>query len=91
MQPITALVAVIAGRWLSACAVIFVLVEEGFDLGIRIGRLSDSALTVRRLGEIRSVVVASSGWLERAGEVLAPRQMSGEEVIQFGVSGTKAK
>ena len=43
------------------------LVSEGFDLAIRIGRLPDSGLIARRLGSIAGAVVASPGYLARAG------------------------
>ena len=47
------------------------LVEEGFDLAIRVGALRDSRLAARRLGDSRRILVASPGYVERHG---APRR-----------------
>ena len=43
------------------------LVEEGFDLAIRVGALDDSSLTVRKLGRGAVYYVASPGFLKRNG------------------------
>jgi DNA-binding transcriptional LysR family regulator len=43
------------------------LVEEGFDLAIRVGALDDSSLMVRKLGGGCVYYVASPGFLEREG------------------------
>jgi DNA-binding transcriptional LysR family regulator len=43
------------------------LVEEGFDLAIRIGELPDSSLVARRLGPCRHVVCGAPGYFKRHG------------------------
>ena len=43
------------------------LVEDGVDLAVRIGHLPDSTLVARHVGEMRRIVVASPGYLEKAG------------------------
>jgi len=48
------------------------LVDEGMDVGIRIGALADSSLVALRLGEVRHVVVASPAFLRRHGEPQHP-------------------
>lgn len=51
------------------------LLEEGFDLGIRIGHFDDSSLVARPLGRIRHVVVAHPGYLRRHGTPRHPRDL----------------
>jgi DNA-binding transcriptional LysR family regulator len=43
------------------------LVEEGFDLAIRVGELDDSSLTAKRLGDAHSYYVASPAFLAAHG------------------------
>jgi DNA-binding transcriptional LysR family regulator len=43
------------------------LIQEGFDLAIRIANLPDSSLIARRLAPIRTVMCASPSYLERMG------------------------
>lgn len=43
------------------------LAGEGIDVAIRIGRLDDSALMARKLGQIRLMLIASPGYLARTG------------------------
>ena len=43
------------------------LIQEGFDLAIRIANLPDSSLVARRLAPIRLVLCASPGYLEQMG------------------------
>ena len=59
------------------------LVEEGVDLAVRIGHLSDSSLVARRAGHTRRVVVGAPGYLERRGTPRRPEALPGHELIQF--------
>jgi DNA-binding transcriptional LysR family regulator len=47
------------------------LIEEGFDVVVRVGPLEDSALQVKRLGTVRRVLVASRAFVKQNGR---PRQ-----------------
>jgi DNA-binding transcriptional LysR family regulator len=61
------------------------LIEEGLDLAVRIGPLSDSALKVRRVGEVRRVVVASPNYLARRGTPKTPADLARHDTI-FGTA-----
>jgi DNA-binding transcriptional LysR family regulator len=60
------------------------LVEDGIDLAVRIGHLADSSLVARQVGEMRRIVVASSGYLKQHGEPNTPEAIASHETIQFG-------
>jgi DNA-binding transcriptional LysR family regulator len=60
------------------------LVEDGIDLAVRIGHLADSSLVARHVGEMRRIVVASSGYLQQRGEPDTPEAITSHETIQFG-------
>lgn len=49
------------------------LIEEGFDLAIRVGRLDDSALATRKLGDGLVYYVASPAFVARHGAPRDPR------------------
>jgi DNA-binding transcriptional LysR family regulator len=53
------------------------LVDEGYDLALRVGTLAaDSRLVVRRLAPTRRVLLASPAYLERRGSPRTPQQLS---------------
>ena len=62
------------------------LVEDGVDLAVRIGHLADSSLVARHVGEMRRIVVASSGYLRRHGEPNTPEAIASHDTIQFGAT-----
>ena len=51
------------------------LVEEGFDMAVRIGHLRDSTLLARRLGSARLVTCASPDYLARHGTPEHPSEL----------------
>ena len=60
------------------------LLEEGVDLAVRIGRLSDSSLIARRLFEARTVVCASPQYIEEYGEPESPEALSDHPCLVYG-------
>lgn len=52
------------------------LVEEGFDVAVRVGRPRDSSLMMRKLLEVRIVVVASPAYLQGHPEPVTPADLS---------------
>jgi len=59
------------------------LIEEGFDLAIRIGELEDSTQLARKLGDFDMQLYASPGFLKTHGEPASCRELSNYECIRF--------
>jgi DNA-binding transcriptional LysR family regulator len=67
------------------------LVEEGVDLAVRIGHLPDSSLVARHVGDMRRIMVASSGYLKSRGEPRKPQDLSVHDAIQSGTNSGLAE
>jgi DNA-binding transcriptional LysR family regulator len=63
------------------------LVEEGIDLGVRIGPLPDQSLRALKVGEVRRVVCASPDYLARRPAPATPADLAGHEIIAFTPAG----
>jgi DNA-binding transcriptional LysR family regulator len=59
------------------------LVEAHVDVAVRIGRLPDSQLIARQVGEVRWVVCASPDYLARRGEPADPEALAAHDCIAF--------
>ena len=59
------------------------LVDEGLDLGVRIGKLADSSLVAVAVGEVRRVVCASPAYLRKHGVPETPEALRGHACIRF--------
>ena len=57
------------------------LIDEGFDVALRIGDLQDSTLVVRRVGKVSSVFVASPGYIAKNGAPRAPEDLLQHQLI----------
>lgn len=57
------------------------VIEEGFDLAIRIGELEDSSLAARKLAPNRRVVCASPAYLARHGAPLRPEDLQNHNCV----------
>jgi DNA-binding transcriptional LysR family regulator len=64
------------------------LVAEGFDVAIRIGRLPDSSLRARKLAEAEAVLVATQGYLDRAGTPRTIEDLSQHTLLHYSYLAT---
>ncbi len=62
------------------------LVEEGFDVAIRLGRLADSSLVARRLAPMRRVVCASPYYLECHGTPATPEDLREHACLAYSLN-----
>lgn len=77
------------------------LVDEGMDLGVRIGPLEDSSLRATKVGSVTRGLYASPDYLERCGTPKSPSELSrhdcivvagpaaGQQVWSFGQKGAR--
>ena len=63
------------------------LIEEGFDLSIQIGALSDSTLISRKLGNTRPRLCATEKYLSKYGTPKNPSELQEHQCMVFGSSG----
>lgn len=65
------------------------LVEEGYDLAVRITNLPSSALVSRRLASTRMVLCASPTYLQRHGTPKHPRELATHSVFSYSYWSTR--
>jgi DNA-binding transcriptional LysR family regulator len=64
------------------------LVQEGIDVGLRMGRrLADSSLTVRRIASGRHAVLGTPAYFARAGEPRTPGDLGAHEAVIYAQKG----
>ncbi|MFC5474942.1 LysR family transcriptional regulator [Paraherbaspirillum soli] len=62
------------------------LIEEGFDLAIRIGRLQDSNLVTRKIAPARLLLCASPAYLEQHGTPQQPSDLERHTCLTYAYS-----
>lgn len=64
------------------------LVEAGVDVAVRIGRLADSSLVARRLGNTRRVLVATPAYLRAHGTPRTPEDLVDHNCLLYAYLST---
>jgi len=59
------------------------IIDQGYDLAVRIGELKDSSLVAKSIGLDRRVVVATPSYLARHGEPHSPLELTGHNALLF--------
>jgi len=59
------------------------LVNEGFDIAVRIGQLEDSSLIARRLASVRIIACASPDYLKRHGTPKRPEDLHDHAYLRY--------
>ncbi|EKD98538.1 MAG: hypothetical protein ACD_23C00381G0001 [uncultured bacterium] len=64
------------------------LVEEGYDLAVRIARLPNSSLVSRKLASTRMVLCAAPGYLKKHGKPKHPGELTEHAVLSYSLLAT---
>lgn len=59
------------------------ILEEGYDIAIRIGTLEDSSLIAKRITQSRFTVMASPAYLEKNGTPVHPSDLEGHNCLAY--------
>jgi len=59
------------------------IIDQGYDLAVRIGELKDSSLVAKSIGLDRRVVVATPSYLARYGAPRSPLELTGHNALLF--------
>ncbi|TKB48338.1 LysR family transcriptional regulator [Ferrimonas sediminicola] len=62
------------------------IVEEGFDIALRIGQLKDSSLIARKIAPIQLVLVASPGYLAEHGTPANLEELARHQFLKYSYS-----
>jgi DNA-binding transcriptional LysR family regulator len=63
------------------------LVQEGIDVALRMGRLTDSRLTARRIASGPHIVVGTPSYFARAGEPREPSGLAAHDAVIYDQGG----
>jgi DNA-binding transcriptional LysR family regulator len=63
------------------------MIDEGFDIALRIAHLADSAFVAIRVGEVRRVVVAAPRYLAQQPPIEEPGDLAKHQIIAYSPFG----
>jgi DNA-binding transcriptional LysR family regulator len=63
------------------------LIGAGIDIGLRMGKLTDSSLTVRKLGQSARLLVGTPAYFARAGEPRTPEELATHQAVIYAQRG----
>lgn len=63
------------------------LVEEGIDVALRMGALTDSGLTARKIAACRRVVLGTPAYFAKHGEPSCPAELSKHQAVVYNLGG----
>ncbi len=66
------------------------LVDEGYDLAIRIANLKDSTLKARKLIDITMILCASPAYLRTHGAPSTPPDLKQHQILHYANSGSQS-
>ncbi|WP_431016998.1 LysR family transcriptional regulator [Bradyrhizobium pachyrhizi] len=59
------------------------LVQEGIDVALRMGKMTDSTLTVRRIARCQRFVLGTPAYFDRAGTPSTPSELSRHQAVVY--------
>ncbi len=65
------------------------LVDEGFDMAVRIARLADSSLVARRIAPCRLLLLASPAYLARVGAPQHPQDLAAHNYLSYTLAARR--
>lgn len=64
------------------------LIDEGFDLAIRVGQVGSDRLVARRLGAMQLIACAAPAYLQRHGHPQVPQDLLAHNVLTYAYAST---
>lgn len=59
------------------------IVDEGFDVALRIGRLKSSSMIAKKIAPVRLVMTASPEYLKQYGQPTTPEELKGHRYLRY--------
>jgi DNA-binding transcriptional LysR family regulator len=65
--------------------------EEGIDVGFRMGPLADSAMVARKIGQSRRLVLGTPSYFKKAGEPSTPAELADHQAVIYDFCPSKGR